>query len=260
VGALLGCGFGVLAHAVLPPTWHLSEPGAYALIGMGAILAGTLQAPITAILLVFEMTNDYQVILPLMTACIASTLVSHLLQKGSLFTEPLRRKGIQLPEAIAPAWLRQPRVQEFVTPEAETIGAAERFDKVVDAFLRTPLEHDRLYVVDSRGNYLGAISLHEIKLFIRESRDLDPVIAIDLMDASFPCVDATEPISRAIEILAGSDAERLPVLEGPGSKRLLGSISKRQLLLAYRMSNLARIETGWSKDEEAKESRDRFEG
>jgi CBS domain-containing protein len=140
-----------------------------------------------------------------------------------------------------------------VAPEVETIGAAERFDKVVDTFLRTPLEHDRLYVVDGGGNYLGAISLHEIKLFIRESRDLDPVIAIDLMDSSFPSVDAGEPISRAIEILAQSEAERLPVLDGPASRRLLGSISKRQLLLAYRMSNLARIETGWTKDLAAKE-------
>ena len=154
--------------------------------------------------------------------------------------ESLRRKGILLPETLAPSWLREPLVREYLNPAVETVHAAERFDKVMDAFLRTPLEHNRLYVVDQAGTYLGAISLHEIKLFFRESEHLDPVIAIDLVDTSFPCVHASDPISRAIEILAERDAERLPVLDGPDSRKLLGSISKRQLLSSYRSSILAR--------------------
>jgi CBS domain-containing protein len=166
--------------------------------------------------------------------------VSHGLQTGSLFTESIRRKGILLPETLAPSWLREPRVGEFLNPSVGTVQAAEPFAKVMDAFLRTPLEHDRLYVVDRGGAYLGAISLHEIKLFFRESENLDPVIAIDILDSSFPVVFAGDPISRAIEILAESDAERLPVLDGSETRKLLGSISKRQLLTAYRHSTLAR--------------------
>jgi CBS domain-containing protein len=175
-----------------------------------------------------------------MSACIISTLVSHGLQTGSLFTEPLRRKGILLPETLAPSWLREPRISEFLNPSAETVHAAATFARVMDAFLRSPLEHDRLYVVDKDGAYLGAISLHEIKLFFRESENLDPVIAIDILDPSFPTLCADDPVSRAIEILAESDAERLPVLDGPSSRKLLGSISKRQLLASYRSSTLVR--------------------
>jgi CIC family chloride channel protein len=177
-----------------------------------------------------------------MSACIVSTLVSHLIQHGSLFTEPLRRKGILLPENLAPSWLNQPRVEEYMVPEVETIGAAARFDAVVDKFLKTPLEQERLYVVDRDGRYLGAISLHEIKLFIRESQNLDPVIAIDVMDPTFPCCFSPDPLSRAVEILSENDAERLPVLDGPEGRKLVGTISKRQLLTSYRMTNLARIQ------------------
>ena len=245
IGALTGFGFGVLAAKVLP--WQPSEPNAYALIGMGAILAGTMQAPITAILLVFELTfYNYSVILPLMTACIASSLVSRALQKGSIFTEPLRRKGILVPEPLSPLWLRQPQVVDFLQKGAETLAPTERFPKVVDAFLRTPLEHDRIYVVDPVGAYLGAISLHEIKLFIRESENLEAVIAIDLLDSTFPAVCASDPLTRVIEILAEIDAERLPVLESPEGRKFLGTVSKRQILSAYRKGNLARIQRNGS--------------
>jgi CIC family chloride channel protein len=240
VGALLGAGFGMGVREVLP--WATSPPGAYGLIGMGAILAGTLQAPITAILLVFEMTHDYIVILPLMSACVASTLVSRLLQRGSLFTEPLKRRGIVLPETVAPSWLRQPTVGEFVNPSVETVREVEPFRKVMENFLHTPLEHERLYVVDAEGSYLGVISLHEIKLFFRESENLDSVIAIDILDSSFPVVYGSDPLSRAIEILAEIDAERLPVLDGPEERKLLGSISKRRLLAAYRARSLLRTQ------------------
>ncbi len=238
VGAVLGVSFGIGLDRIVPTA---SPPGAYGLIGMGAILAGTMKAPITAILLVFELTGDSLVILPIMAASIASTLVCHLLVRGSIFTEPLRRRGIFLPDTLAPSWLREPRVEEFMNPSAETVHAAERFEVVCDKFLHTPLEHDRLYVVDRSGAYLGAISLHEIKLFFRESAQLDPVIAIDVLDASFPFVYASDPVSRALEILAESDAERLPVIEAK-TRKLLGSISKRQLLSSYRMSTMARVD------------------
>jgi CIC family chloride channel protein len=239
IGALLGAAFGAFAMPFLDEA-SASSHATFALLGMGAILAGTLKAPITAVLMVFELTQNYDVILPLMACCLASTFVSHLLQRGSLFTEPLRRKGIVVPAALAPTWLRQPSVAEFVNPKIETVLAAERFESVVDRFLRSPVEHDRLYVVDAGGSYLGVISLHEIKSFIRESANLETVIALDVLNASFPCVSLRDPMSRAIELLAESDAERLPVVADREDRRLVGSVSKRRLLAAYRERNLAR--------------------
>jgi CIC family chloride channel protein len=207
---------------------------------MGAILAGTLKAPITAVLMVFELTRNYAVILPLMTACLASTLVSQLLVRSSIFTAPLHRRGVHVPLALTPLWIRQPKIESLLEPDVITVKAAEPFSAVVDRFLHSPLEHDRLYVVDDHRGYLGVISLHEIKLFLREAENLDSVIAADVLNSSFPYALVTQPVSRAIELLAESNAERLPVLEDAQTRRLLGSVSKRDLLAIYREGHVAR--------------------
>jgi CIC family chloride channel protein len=241
MGALLGAAFAT-AMAGLFPLLHLSPPQVYSLVGMGAIVSGTLQAPITAILLVFELTRDYGLILPLMSACIASAVVSHLLQAGSLYTEPLRREGIFFPSASTPLWIRQPEVRTVITEEVATVRPAARFREITDQFLRAPEGQEHLYVTDSSGRCLGVISLHDIKRFIKEVENLDSVIAADLLSPSFSFVYGSDPVSRAIEILAGFSFERLPVLDGPETMRLLGTVSKRKLLLAYRESNLARKE------------------
>jgi len=239
IGALLGGAFGIGVDALLPEG-NVAPPGAYALVGMGAILSGTLHAPITAVLIIFEMTHDYRIILPLMSACITSALVSYFLQGGSLYTEPLKRIGIRLPSALTPAWLHQPTIRSVVRPTDATVSPAERFEIVTEKFLKAPEGEDQLYVTNQEGKFLGTISLHEIKRFIRETGHLDSVIAADVANASGPSVYAEDPVSHAIEILAESDAEFLPVLDDPASRKLIGTVSKRNLLAAYRETSMAR--------------------
>ena len=91
-----------------------------------------------------------------------------------------------------------------------------------------------------QGTCLGVISLHDIKRFIRETDQLESVIAADIFNTSFPFVYADDPVSRAIELLAESDRERLPVLESPVKRKLLGTVSKRKLLWDYSETSLAR--------------------
>lgn len=238
VGALLGAAFCFGARMIWP-AGSVAEPGAYALVGMGAILAGTLQAPITAILMIFEMTQDYAIIVPLMSACAASAIVSHLFQQASLFTEPLRRRGIHLPAAFTPAWIRQPKVRSVLQNNIVKTSPAARFKEVVDDFLMAPEGQDQIYVTNKEGIYLGSVSLHDIKRYFREMDHLDSVIAADILNAQAPFVYADDPLSRAIELLAHSDTEHLPVLDSPETRKLLGTISKRALLTAYTASSLA---------------------
>jgi CIC family chloride channel protein len=242
VGALLGTAFGVGVNAICPGG-AVAKPGAYALVGMGAILAGTIQAPITAILMIFEMTRDYEIIVPLMSACAASAVVSHLFQESSIFTEPLRRRGIRLPQAYAPTWMRQPTVRSVMQPDMATVSPAERFQQVVDNLLLAPEGHDQIYVTNREGGFLGTISLHEIKRFFRQTEHLDSVIAADIVNSSAPFVYADDPLSRAIEMLAESDNERLPVLDGSAQRKLIGTVSKRSLLAAYTETNLAHVDS-----------------
>lgn len=241
VGAFLGTAFGVVVNALLPG--KVAEPGAYALVGMGAILAGTIQAPITAVLMIFEMTRDYGIILPLMSACIASALVSHVFGQGSLYTAPLALRGIRVPGATTPAWLRQPTVRTVTDPNATTISPAMRFEEVVETFLKAPEGQEEVYVVGKDGGFLGTVSLHEIKRFFRETQHLDSVIAADVLHQSVPFVCADDPLSHAILLLSESPIEHLPVLDSEASKRFLGTVSKRHLLSAYRSSQLATIDS-----------------
>ncbi len=240
VGALLGVTFGAVLHAWLPEQTAPAE--GYALVAMGAMIAGTMQAPITSILMIFEMTRSYSIILPLMTACIASAVISRLIVRTSLFTEPLRRRGIHLPHISSPIWFKEPPITDFLRKDVDRVAAAAPFETVVDTFLRTPKEHDRLYVVDAEDRFLGAVSLHEIKAFIRESEHLETVIAADIMNPHFPVVYAGDSISSAVDLLAGSSAERLPVLEDATSRKLVGSVSKSDLLSSYRDTSLTRVE------------------
>lgn len=238
VGALFGYAFGLGVEWLLPD--RVSSPGMYGLVGMGAMLSGTLQASITAILMIFELTGDYSFILPLMTASMASAVVSHLLQAGSIYTEQLRRKGIYVPSASAPTWIRQTEVRSVLSPEVATISPTDRFPDIVEKFLRAPEGHEHLYVTQSDGTCLGVISLHDIKRFIQESGNLDSVIAADVMTESFPLLYADDPLSRAYELLSEHSFERLPVLDAPLTRRLLGTVSKRKLLISYSESNIPR--------------------
>ncbi len=238
VGALLVSAFGVGANAVFPEH-SIAVPAAYALVGMGAIVAGTLQAPITAILMIFEMTRDYEVIVPLMSACAASTIVSHLLQESSLFTEPLRQRGIRLPRVYAPTWMHQPKVGSALQSQVATISPAARFQEVVDNFLMAPEGQDQIYMTNKEGVYLGSISLHEIKQFFRETEHLDSVIAADIANHNSPFVYADDPLLKAIELLAQSHTEHVPVLDAPTTRRLAGTVSKRGLLAVYSAANIA---------------------
>ena len=132
----------------------------------------------------------------------------------------------------------------MLNEDVATVSPAERFRELTDTFLRAPEGQEHLYVTDASGRCLGVISLHDIKRFIKEVENLDSVIAADILSPSFPFVFANDPVSRAIELLAEHTFERLPVLDGPDTRKLIGTVSKRKLLLAYRESNLARRAEG----------------
>jgi CIC family chloride channel protein len=127
-----------------------------------------------------------------------------------------------------------------LTTQVTTVSAAERFQDLTDKFLKAPEGQEHLFVTNAEGTCLGVISLHDIKRFIRDVENLDTVIAADILNPSFPYVFAGDPVSSAIELLGEHSFERLPVLDSPENRKLLGTVSKRKLLVAYREANLAR--------------------
>ncbi len=229
LGALVGGAFGYGIHASFPG--HTGEYGAYALVGMGGVLAGTTHAPITAIMMIFEQTNSYQIILPLMFVCIISNFTARLLMEESLHIEGLKRRGVALPRGLEQSVMQTLRVSDLMHQEVESVRASEPFASVVDWFLRS--RNSNLYVVDETGRFLGAIPLYALKETLSRADSLDGVVAYDLLDADFKFVTPDQRLADTMEIFWKQPCERLPVVGNANTRRLIGWISKRDLIGVY---------------------------
>ena len=234
LGALVGGAYGWGVHALWP---EITSPyGAYAAVGMAAIAAGTSHAPISAILILFEFTGNYDLILPLMLASITSSMLSRRFYRHSIYTEALERRGVDLALRMEEAVLAGLAVRDLMREDVETLRPEDSYRTVVERFLAT--RRQRLFVVEEGGRLLGAVSLHDIKHALDDPETLGVGAARDLMVPVDVRLRDEERLHRAVEVFAHSDFERLPVVAEDG--RLLGLLAKRDLLAVYAQEVLGR--------------------
>lgn len=222
-GALIG---GALGQGVLALFPHLGSPTGFALLGMSAILAGTTHASVSAVLIIFELTGSYEVILPLMVTSVSAALVSRWIEPDSLYSAVLRRRKIQVPDSLRPEWLRGISVRALMTGDADQIGVSAGFNEVVIRLLELPVGHD-LYVIDSQSRLQGVVVLDELKGHLPDHALLQMTIAADLMNP----IDALKTDMSLAEVahrFSQTDAERLPVVDA--HRRLIGAVAKRDVL------------------------------
>jgi len=224
VGAGLGYLFACAVQAV--PHGPAVTATAFTLVGMGALLAATTHAPIMAIIMIFELTLDYQVMLPLMLACVVAHYVSRAFNPKSIYAESLKRKGAgEFQQRFASL-----RVSELMKRDLVSVRESASFAEIADCFIHNRFSY--LYVVDDHGAFMGAICLHDIKSYLR-NRDLAKlVIASDLLLERVPTITPDAPLAAALGKFSHHDGDRLPVIAGDDDHRLIGSISKTDLILA----------------------------
>ncbi len=225
VGAMVGAAFGQGMEALFPGA--VAPTGAYALAGMAALLAGTAHAPLTGILLLFEMSDNYLLILPLMTASVLATMVSRGMLKDSVYTLKLSRRGIFVNERPDTALLRRLHVADAMRPPAETILESARFNEIVEHLLGSR-QHD-FPVVDADDHLMGALSLDDLREFIREEHLRQILVARD-------CVHPIDTLAPQSTLLAAFETfERDNVYEVPviSRGRVVGSLRRRDVLAAY---------------------------
>lgn len=222
VGAGLGAVYGGPVHELLPNV--TGGPHSYAVVGMGAFLAATTHAPLMAMVILFDMTLQHDVVLPLMLACVAAYGASKALRKESIYTHVLH----QGEQEEAGRKLTEMRVRDLVKPDPPRVRENDRFDVVTATFARH--QHHNLYVVDDAGRFRGVIPLHEIKPYLADDRLAGVVIAQDLLIEQFPRVGLDSTLEEALAKFANHPGERLPVVEVP-SGALVGSLTKTDLLL-----------------------------
>lgn len=150
MGTMLGEAFGTVVNVLYPEM--TAGPGAYALVGMGAVFAGTTRAPLTAILILFELTRNYNLILPLMFACVLSNVMSNALYPESIFTEGLHRKGIKIREGREVDIMTSILVKDAMVTSVQTVSEKKSVE-TLEALMHVS-RHIGFPIVDSKANFL----------------------------------------------------------------------------------------------------------
>ena len=223
MGAGAGFLFGQAVHAIWPS--GAVDPRAFALVGMGAFLSAVSHAPVMAVIMLFEMTLSYDIILPLMLCSVVAYYTAKGLEGRSLYSEVLKKKAA---EVSSDASFGRGHVAELMKGKPPTLSRNAHFAEIARMFLATRVNN--LYVTDEDERFLGAVSLHDIKPYLGEPELAELVIANDILREEFPRVGPESTLSEALGRFLNFEAERLPVVDPSG--KLLGSLSKGDLLLA----------------------------
>jgi CIC family chloride channel protein len=241
LGAMTGGFLGTFIHRWFPEA--TASSGAYALVTMGAVVAATTQAPISAIIIIFEMTQQVEIIPALMAACVLSSLLSQLLSRESIYTIKLRRQGIDLFEAQHPNPLKNLHVRDVIDPQPETVPASARFQAVLDLVVQS--DHGEFFVVDEDARLLGAISLSEVRRLIYEQDALqDLVVASDLVDARRPTVSEEDDLDVVIHLFARGGIDEIAVVDRFDPRQLVGSVREKDVIEARNHEMLRRDLSG----------------
>ncbi|HKW45793.1 MAG TPA: chloride channel protein [Gemmatimonadaceae bacterium] len=231
VGAATGGAFGVALAQLLPSA--SIRPEAYAIVGMGALVAASTHAPITGILLVFEMTNDYALVLPLMLATVISYLVAHRLEPDSLYSGWLRRRGERIEQGTDETTLSRLRVRDAYDDRARTMQERADVGQLLDH-----LGHDEQLVfpvVDTEGRLCGVIDIAALGRVAKDYGNLTSlVLATDLARPS-ETVTPNETLLDATRRMGIRGVSAVPVVDSK-TGRVLGLLSRHHVLAAYERS------------------------
>ncbi|KVQ12913.1 voltage-gated chloride channel protein ClcB [Burkholderia ubonensis] len=226
VGAVLGSLFGLGMQALWPG--HTSAYFAYAMVGMGAFLAGATQAPLMAILMIFEMTLSYQVVLPLMVSCVVAYFVARATGTTSMYEITLRHHQ----DAQERLRIRTTQMRELIQPAQTVVPLTSSVADMTRVFLEYPVKY--LYVTDDAGRFRGAVALKDITCDLLDKRDTTDKTAAHYAHTPFPLLTPDMPLGTALELFMGFQGERLPVIESVAEPTLAGVVYKTSLLDAYR--------------------------
>ncbi len=227
IGAMMGGAIGTAANLIWPGS--VANPGAYALVGMGAVVAGATHAPITAILIIFELTSDYKIILPLMISCIIATILAGRLNKASIYSLKLLRRGIDIHEGQSPNVLKNIKVSQIMRFTIVKVNANTQLMSIISKFIEYPGKS--IFVTDEENHLQGVITLDKIRPIISDSQGLSGlIIAQDLMICEdYPTFNSNDSLAEVMKQL-GSYSSEAPVIE---NGKIVGSIWPEDVIMKY---------------------------
>ena len=226
LGAAIGSLFGLILNEL---AWTSLPTGAFAMVGMGSVLAGVIHAPLLAMIMIFEISLNYSIMPPLMLACAVSTLVARGLHGESIYTEPLRIKGIAPnPEQERFGEATQTFVGEImrepVAPVRENVG----FQTLAERFLTST--NNFIPVVNDEQRLVGVVALHDMKEYLHTGHEMNGVIAYDIMREAPDALTPNKKLVDAFPTLLQSELRNVPVVNNRIENRLIGSVIRSEAL------------------------------
>ncbi|HEY2061410.1 MAG TPA: chloride channel protein [Amycolatopsis sp.] len=222
IGAMAGTAFGIVVHTWLPGV--TASPGVYGLIGMGAAFAGAARAPITAVIVLFELTGQYTIILPMLTAIVIATATSRALSKDTIYTLKLRRRGVDLDRSPGSRRLAGTRVEAVAEALPEPLAEDLPLDRAAHALAVSG--HGILPVIGADGGYQGCVTARAVAEALADQHE---GVVGDLAELP-PLVTAESSLADALTALTNAPGTGLPVLAGEG--RLSGWVTHQAVLTA----------------------------
>jgi CIC family chloride channel protein len=226
LGAMTGNVIGSFFQNLFPNA--MSSPGAFSLVGMGAVVAAATHAPITAIIIIFELTNDYKIILPLMLSCIIASFLAMGLHKDSIYTMKLTRRGLRFKEGRELNILRSLQVKDFLCDDYQVFVNTDQVGHIINQAIGS--KHHNFQIVDAKDNYVGCFSLNQLKNLMLEKEILDAfVIAQDLAVTDIR-IQHDDHLEHAMQIFGSTDAAEIAVLK---HNKLQGVVKRKDVIEAY---------------------------
>ena len=236
LGAVIGGFFGQVAAKILPQV-HIA-PGAYALVGMGAFLAAATHAPMTAIFLLFEITDSYEVIVPIMLTCVIGTAVARHFKKESLETFELARAGIDLEAGKERNIMKSLLVGDVMERDVETIPEHMTLGQFARFIERT--QHTNFPLVNAQNELTGIISVQDFMGVVFERELMNLVVVKELATADVITAHADEDLDQTMRKIGYRNIEQLPVVDRETHRKLVGIISRRDIVAAYNRALMSR--------------------
>jgi len=235
IGAMVGGSFGALVHYFLPG--QTATSGAYALVGMGGVVAAATHAPITAIIIIFELTSQYTIILPLMITCITSTLLATVLKKGNIYTIKLMRRGIVLHRGREQSILQKILVLDVMRKDMRSVRENTFLTDIIKTFQDYNVSY--LEVVNENNELCGIISFRDIRPVFFEEQLGPLVVAKEVATSPVVTVTQLEDVETALRKMGQTGVSQLPVVDQHNPRRVIGVIHEKDITAAYNRETMA---------------------
>jgi len=229
IGATAGALYGGIVHGIFP-AWSESY-GAYALVACGAMLAATIQAPMSSILMIFELSNDYHIMVPLMTACVVAALVKRSFGNESVITEGLQEKGVDTGWSLERSWMRAVPISRLPWRSIPSVYASSKLEDLKRVYISSG--KGCVIVTNHEDEMVGMVTFADLQPWLLDASLDQVVVAEEVANKHVQTLSESDSLLDAIDILDSEDFEQMPVTARDNPKKVLGIVSRNAVFSTY---------------------------